>query len=277
MYIMYFLFVCLILFLQSIRAYNLDEATIAVFLSGAAYCGKENYSNMTLRPPANELEVKRIIYDVKSDLQGYLGVISSRKNIYVVFRGSSSGLNWVKDLEIKKIPYDTFPDCNCNIHKGFYESTLAVKDEVIKEVKLLLSTRQYERVIVSGHSYGAGCSQIMAMELVKEDIPEVQVYNFGQPRIGDTTYANYVNKKMSNYWRFTHNKDIVPHVPTIKCIDYYHSCGEIFENESGQLHTCSMTECEDKTCADQYDLKETNGDDHKVYLQHPLTCESSTM
>jgi hypothetical protein len=37
MYIMYFLFVCLILFLQSVPAYNLDEATIAVFLSGAAY------------------------------------------------------------------------------------------------------------------------------------------------------------------------------------------------------------------------------------------------
>ena len=80
---------------------------------------------------------------------------------------------------------------------------------------------------------------------------------------------------MKNYWRFTHTKDIVPHVPPMSGLDYIHSCGEIFENINGALKTCSTTNFEDKTCADQYSLKETNGDDHKEYLQHSLECEAN--
>jgi triacylglycerol lipase len=272
----YILFLFLLLSLFRIHTtYDINEANVCVFLSGSAYCNKENYNDMVLSGPANGLEVKSILYDKKSDLQGYIGIIPDRETIYVVFRGSSSGLNWIKDFEIKKVTYDTYSECNCTIHKGFYESALAVRNEVILELQKLL--RQYAyKVIVTAHSYGAAVGQIMAMELYKVKIP-VEVYNFGQPRIGDINYATFVNKILTKYWRFTHNKDIVPHVPTIKYIDYYHSCGEIFENENHDLKTCSTTDCEDIHCADQYPLKDTNVDDHLLYLQHPLTCEDSTV
>ena len=53
-------------------------------------------------------------------------------------------------------------------------------------------------VVATGHSYGAATSQLLAMELVKAQI-YVQIYNYGQPRIGDANYAAFVNTKIWNY------------------------------------------------------------------------------
>jgi len=261
-------------FIYSVASYNINEANITLHLSGAAYCGKDYYNTMKIYEPANEFHMDTIVYDITSDLQGLVGYIANRKTIYVVFRGSSSALNWVEDLEIKKVPYTTFAECNCEIHKGFYHSALAVKDMVVYSVTKLKNMLRYDTIIVTGHSYGAAVAQIIGMEFVNLGL-SCQVYNFGQPRIGDDKYAVFVNTKLTNYWRFTHNKDIVPHVPPMSGLDYIHSCGEIYENEYGDLKTCSMNDCEDQTCADQYSLKETNGDDHKVYLQHSLECEAN--
>lgn len=261
-------------FVYSVASYNINEANVTLHLSGAAYCGKEYYNTMKIFEPANEFQMDTTVYDISTDLQGFIGYIANRKTIYVVFRGSSSALNWIEDLEIKKVPYTTFSTCNCEIHKGFYNSALAVKDMVIYSVTKLKQMLRYDTIIVTGHSYGAAVAQIIGMELVNLGL-SCQVYNFGQPRIGDDKYAAFVNTKLKNYWRFTHNKDIVPHVPPMSGLDYVHSCGEIFENENGALKTCSMTNCEDETCADQYSLKETNGDDHMEYLQHSLECDAN--
>jgi hypothetical protein len=87
----------------------------------------------------------------------------------------------------------------------------------------------------------------------------------------------FVNKILYNYWRTTHYKDIVPHVPPKKIlnIEYLHSCTEIFENKIGELILCSSTNCEDSNCSNQYSLSETNVKNHEYYLQHLLTCEES--
>ena len=67
-------------------------------------------------------------------------------------------------------------------------------------------------VIVTGHSYGAATGQLLAMELLKENI-KVKLYNYGQPRVGDKNYAMYVNKFLDEYYRTTHYKDLVVHLP----------------------------------------------------------------
>ena len=106
---------------------------------------------------------------------------------------------------------------------------------------------------------------------------QTKLYNYGQPRVGDLKYADFVNTVISEYYRATHNKDIVPHVPPIEGFGYQHSCREIFEDINGKLTTCSEVNCEDSKCADQYSLIQTNTDDHSVYLGHPLYCEDSTV
>jgi hypothetical protein len=271
-----FLFFSLLGLLKGSNMYDTSQITTCVWLSGSAYCGKDKYNTMILGGPASGFVYKDTLYDVKTDLQGYTGVLPSTKSIYVVLRGSSSVMNWLDDFEVRQVPYTTFSDCKCNVHNGFYRSALGVKNRTISSVKMLQKAYPTYSVVVTGHSYGASVGQLLAMELVKEGI-KVKLYDYGQPRVGDSKYAGFVNTKISEYWRITHNKDIVPHVPPIEGLGYLHSCREVFESSDGYLKICSESNCEDPTCADQFSLAQTNGDDHSYYLKHHLSCEDSTI
>lgn len=270
------LFSSIIHFIMSAGSYDSAQLNTCVWLSGAAYCGKDKYSSMILSGPASGFIYKNTLYDVKTDLQGYIGIIPNMESIYVVLRGSSSTLNWLDDFEINLINYDTYPECGCQVHNGFYRSALGVKNITIDAVKLLKKTYPLYSVVVTGHSYGASVGQLLSMELERVGI-EVRLYNYGQPRVGDQKYANFTNTVIHEYWRTTHNKDIVPHVPPSEVFGYFHSCREIFETSTGELKICSEVNCEDPTCADQYILTKTNSEDHETYLTHRVSCEASTI
>jgi hypothetical protein len=263
--------------LRIVNSYNLNEANISVFLSGAAYCNKENYATMKLNGPASGFITEAILYDAKTDIEGYIGYLKKSKSIYGVIRGSSSALNWLDDFEVRKIPYTTYEECNCNVHRGFYKSTLSVRDKTIEVVKILKKRFPTYSVIMTGHSLGAVIAQLLGMELEKEGI-KVEVYNFGQPRVGDENYGDFVNTIIGDrLWRFTHYQDMVPHIPPETGMGFLHSCREIYEDEKGKLKICSDVNCEDPTCANQHSLYQTNWDDHHIYLGHPMDCLESTI
>jgi len=272
------LFFCLssFLYFANSKQFDLEQLNSSVWLSGAAYCGKEKYETMRLSGPATDFVYKDTLYDSKTDLQGFIGILSSTKSIYVVIRGSSSKMNWLDDLEVRKVEYTTYPQCDCKVHNGFYRSALGVSNHTISAVKTLQNIYPTYSVIVTGHSYGASCGQLLAMELERNGI-KTKLYNFGQPRVGDNIYAPFVKTIINEYYRITHNKDMVPHVPPTDGFGYYHSCREIFEDVDGKLTICSETNCEDPTCADQYSLIKTNTDDHLYYLGHRVSCEESIM
>lgn len=106
---------------------------------------------------------------------------------------------------------------------------------------------------------------------------EVTMYNFGQPRVGDKAFAQFATSKLQMF-RVTHNKDMVPHIPvSLLRMEFYHSCVEVFENATDNVHRCSDNNegvCEDPNCADQFKLRETNVEDHLTYLGIPIACES---
>lgn len=270
--ISFFLFM---IFIKKMFAYSLLEAQTSVWLSGAAYCNKENYETMVLSGPATRFVVSNVLYDVRTDLQGYIGVLPTSKTIYVVFRGSVSLLNWIDDLKIKKIPYDSYPKCNCTVHDGFYTTTIHLISSIVNNIRILQKKYNYKKVIVTGHSLGGAIAQLVMMELKLYRIVST-VYNFGQPRVGDFDYSNFVTMYTNDkLYRFTHYKDMVPHIPPNE-FNYYHSCMEIYENENGDLYNCSTNTCEDPLCSKQFLFRETNTEDHSTYLGHYLSCETST-
>lgn len=274
MYIIFHLLCLVNCIVSSLSMYVPQIASTAVWLSGAAYCGKSSYDTMMLGGNASSINIKKVLYDTKTDLQGFIGVSSLYKQIYIVFRGSSSIINWMDDFEVNLVSY---PNCDgCKIHNGFYRSALAVKNATLDSIKYLKFINPTYQVIVTGHSYGAAVAQIIALELVTESI-QAQVYNFGQPRIGNPSFATFVNSKLYILWRFTHYKDVVPHLPPITGFGYMHSCIEVYEDEQHNIRICSNDICEDPGGSDQFPLYKTNGDDHMLYLNHYLSCEQSTV
>jgi len=242
---------------------------------------------MQLVGPAEGFVFVDTLHDPRTDLQGYIGYHPTKKFIGVVIRGSSSLINWLDDFQIRLVPYTTWPECECKVHNGFYKSALGVTNKTIGSVELLKKRFPEYQILVTGHSYGASCSQLLGMELVKAG-HQVLMYNYGQPRVGDGLYSEFVNSKISELYRTTHNKDMIPHVPPNKGLGksgskglqlsasgYTHSCTEIFEDEDGKINLCDQTNCKDPKCSAQYKLIQTNTADHLIYLSHRVSCESS--
>jgi hypothetical protein len=273
---MYIFFLLCLMPLMYGLGYNLNTANEGVWLSGAAYCNKEGYPSMKLIGYASGFKYYETLYDKSSDLQGYTAVNSNTKQIAIVFRGSASITNWLEDAKVIQVPYETFPECNCKVHTGFYKSAKNIYSQVYSSVRDILDVYPSYSVLVTGHSYGAAVAQLVAMELLSSKIVS-SVYNYGQPRIGNPAYAKFVNAKKLDLWRFTHYKDMVPHVPPITELNYYHSCREVYEDQNHALQMCSATEGEDHACADQFALYQTDTTDHHVYLNHALECDTSTL
>ena len=261
--------------LQTAFAYNKTQLNVGVWLSGAAYCNKDFYPNMKLAGPASGFLYKETLYHPSTDINGYIGVLPSTRSIYIVIRGTSSILNWIDDLQLQLQPYTTYPECNCHVHTGFYKSVLGITNKTLHTLRILKAKYPFYSIIATGHSYGASTSVLLALEMQKEGF-SINVYNYGQPRIGDALFAQFTNTQIKEYWRMTHAKDTVPHLPPTEPFLYEHSTTEIFEDETHILHTCSSIIGEDPLCADQYAFKETNTNDHSYYLQHFLDCDAST-
>ncbi len=253
--------------------FDLKQANTSVWLSAAAFCNVGNYHKHIFKGPTSGFNVTFPIYDARTDTQGFIGILPSDRSIYIVFRGSSSTRDWISNLDARKINYTTFPECDCKVHKGFFEAEQAVIGNVVKEVTRLKEIHPNYHVKVTGHSLGAAMAQLTSMDLYKAGFKDVSVYNFGQPRTGDKSYADFVTERVST-WRVTHHRDSVPHLPFME-MGFYHMCQEQYEDETGNFKTCDAANCEDPSCADQFDeLKELNGDDHLVYLGLLMSCDS---
>jgi hypothetical protein len=256
---------------ETLSAWDNNQAQISLWLSAAAYCGKSAYKTHTFKGPTTGFVVTYIIYDSATDTQGYIGYLPSDKSIYVTYRGSQDIRNWVTNLDAFKTAYTTYPECNCQVHKGFFNTEQKVISGVLSEVKRLKGLYGSYAVKVTGHSLGAALAQLTSMDLIHAGIAAT-VYNFGQPRVGDKAYASFATNKVTT-WRVTHNKDIVPHVPFTTEMDFYHACREEFEDVNHKLKTCD-TSCEDQTCADQFKTSELTIDDHLVYLNMGVNCDA---
>jgi hypothetical protein len=257
MYILFYriymrLFLLTILFIAA-HSYNITQLITSVLLSGAAYC--DDYSK-----PLDNLNVLDTFHDEYTDVRGFAAMMDD--TYYIALRGSSSAQNWIDDFEIRLVDYNGC--AGCSVHHGFYKSALAIKSQVMNSIE----THSPKNIIVTGHSYGAAVAQILALEINKNAF----VYNFGQPRTGNSEFANHVNRMLPNYWRVTHDRDIVPHLPPK--IGYIHSCGELFENSDGELSECSAIDCEDPKCSQQYRTIQTKTEDHLYYMGYRVTCKN---
>ena len=98
--------------------------------------------------------------------------------------------------------------------------------KVMIEVGRLSMKYSTNKAKATGHSLGAALAYLAAMDLLKAGY-DVNLYNFGQPRVGNDTYALYASKMITEQYRHTHYKDIVPHVPG-DAMGFKHSIEEVY-------------------------------------------------
>ncbi|PPQ76737.1 hypothetical protein CVT24_012459 [Panaeolus cyanescens] len=203
------------------------------------------------------------ISNIVTDTQGYIARDDTRKEIIVVFRGSTSPEDFIiTDGNIPLVPFlspGLSAPGDVRVHSGFLIAWNSVATTVIDAVKQQLIGRNGYTIVTVGHSLGGSLASLSAMAM-KSNFPDVKVrmYTYGQPRTGNPDYANWVNVLFGTgkAYRVTHTTDPVPHLPE-QFMGYAHHGTEYWIShdpaDSYSIVSCNPSG-EDPTCANSVPL-----------------------
>jgi len=244
--------------------YNQAVALQHVYLDYAAYCGDDvdqSWSCYWCQMPEAS-GVTWVANFGNSSSPGFGYVAYSNDTVQVVFRGTDNIAGWILDADFTKVPYFSVP--GAEVHEGFYDAYYGMSNQVQQLVTKAFSICTYcTKIIVSGHSLGAGIATLGALDL-KQYMPSMHLvmYNFGSPRVGNSVFSSYVENTLNETWRLTNYRDPVPHLPFLT-MDYHHISREIWWN-GNSFQWCDGSG-EDPNCADSIHI--TNPYDHGDYFQ----------
>uniref|UniRef100_A0A914Y461 Fungal lipase-like domain-containing protein n=1 Tax=Panagrolaimus superbus TaxID=310955 RepID=A0A914Y461_9BILA len=132
--------------------------------------------------------------------------------------------------------------------------------------------------IFVGHSIGGAMASLMAATVISTGVlteDKITLFTFGQPRIGDKTFADAFNAMEIKTFRIVHNRDIIPHLPPLNDSLYYHHRQEVWYNNDMGLNdeytVCSYENGEDPACSDSINATTLNINDHKYYFGREFT------
>lgn len=150
--------------------------------------------------------------DAKTDTQGFVAMRD--KTLYIVWRGSSSQKDFIKDAQVKRVD---FVKSGEKVHRGFFSAFMSVKDELYKDLATV-DVSSLDGVVICGHSLGAALTTISAY-MICTDFPQlaslVKTLTIGSPRVGNMTFVSNYNKLVPFSLRLVNDRDIVARIPKI--------------------------------------------------------------
>ncbi|KZP07339.1 alpha/beta-hydrolase [Athelia psychrophila] len=145
---------------------------------------------------------------------GYLAVDTANKRLILASRGAElTGLLILASLYLTPCP-TICAACNC--FDGIYDSWVTEARPIVTPLlaKYLPMYPGY-KLVVTGHSLGASQAIYAAAE-IRNNGTNATVYNFGQPRLGDLAFSEYVTSQANNSanqnYRVTHTDDPDPRI-----------------------------------------------------------------
>ncbi|XP_073128496.1 phospholipase A1-IIdelta-like [Henckelia pumila] len=260
-----------------LRCGNFSQATLDAFNNdkdskyvGSSRYGKEGFFDKVVLDSASDYEVKAFLYsasdlgplsvfvnhpvagswDLYSNFIGFIAVTTDdvskalgRREIYVAWRGTVTGMEWLNDLDIglasakELVPTELDPRKVPKIMNGWlniYHSKnsdskfvgLSPREQLQKHIDKLINNDYKENlsIIVTGHSLGASLATLSAFDLVENVINKdirVAAICSASPHVGDQVFVDrvksYPNLKV---FRTFNAHDAVPSVPQTFLLEY---------------------------------------------------------
>jgi triacylglycerol lipase len=142
------------------------------------------------------------------DTQAFLAI--RNEMVLIAFRGTEPEniKDWLTDGNVPLIPSPTG-----DLHKGFLRAFNTVGPKILDDLRSSPDTTG-KPLWLTGHSLGAALSTIMTASCANAGLSIAGHYDFGSPRVGDSSFTNFYNERCAGVtFRFVNNNDIVPRVP----------------------------------------------------------------
>jgi len=212
-------------------------------------------------PPVSDMT----IFETQgAGMEGTYGFVGrTNESILVAFRGSKTIDNWIIDAEFAQTNYT--PVAGALVHDGFYSAYQQVSATITPAVLKLQAQYPELPVISTGHSLGGALSLLNAAGLVQANVKNVEIWNYGQPRVGNKVFSKYLNGIIGTIYRVVNMADIVPNIPPV-ALNYYDELTEIWFPTNHTTYVICSTSGEDPKCSDSIDPLKYSTSDHTDYL-----------
>lgn len=169
---------------------------------------------------------------------GTQGVILEHAEYRVLaFRGTEPGEFVDIETDLKKaliaFPKTVLESSAVRVHQGFADGLASVWASVTETLR---SGGETKPLIVTGHSLGGALAVLAAYALRQQKAPfNVQgVYTYGQPRAGDSAFAeDYDRLFRLRHWRMVNHRDAVPRLPP-RAMGFRHTGRVLYLGPDGQ-------------------------------------------
>ena len=141
------------------------------------------------------------------------------KKIIVAFPGTKNLPQLIE--EIKESYQVEISNKKFKVSKMFYETFELIKEDLINNLLSLPEFKNKEfQTIFTGHSLGGALATISSFYCIEKNLIESEpiLLTFGQPRVGNQQFAEYVTKNIKQIYRIARLKDLVTLIP----LTFYH-------------------------------------------------------
>lgn len=194
---------------RQFRAIPIAETKIAVKLSHLSYLDKHS-KEFTL---GHFKELPTVVESpALAQTRAHVWTDAKSRTAFVSFRGTSSWMDVMHDLDTRPVPADPLLRPNASIHAGFRLKFFSVKKQL--EDLLIHEKGKFDKIIITGHSLGGALATIAAPFLA-ELFPSksIKCISFGAPRVGNDHFVEWFREKVQLSVRIVNEHDPVPHLP----------------------------------------------------------------
>ena len=222
---------------------------------------------------------------------GYYAIDHETKRILLVFRGTASRRDWLRNMDIFPVEYipifnngipltDTVQniDCdNCKVHRGYYKVLKKHCGSIIQGVLALHDEHLDYKLVVVGHSLGGALAVLSGVELRLMGYDPL-VVSYASPKVGNKDMAEYIDRIFSTsevaeyicenrdfetgYIRVVHKGDMIPKLPPTSI---YQHCGfeytinkKYFPHKSDDIEPKGMSSLDDQYIEGQVSIAKFN-------------------
>ncbi|KAM3507739.1 hypothetical protein MY11210_007019 [Beauveria gryllotalpidicola] len=186
----------------------------------ALYAGYTQLSNTgKCEHPSVPGVLHQFVESKETDTQVSIWRVDSNKEFVIAIPGTMSARDNETNFDLWLVPYqvDSVHCPSCRVHKGYQAAWISVMDQVQGNLTNLLGIYPDYTVAVSGHSLGGGLAAIAFPSLRNGPYNVTQAYTYGQPRAGNSAFADYVDSisgasdiKAGIFYRVTHANGKIP-------------------------------------------------------------------